>query len=68
MKRLISSALILGLLAFTGAGLTGCGEEAKVKDKETVTSPTGTTTTTTEKKVESSGSNPPPNSAGETAK
>jgi hypothetical protein len=68
MKRLLSSALILGLLSFSTVGLLGCGEESKVKQQETVSTPTGSTTTTVEKKVESSGSNPPANSAGETAK
>ncbi|HMB04772.1 MAG TPA: hypothetical protein VKP69_13650 [Isosphaeraceae bacterium] len=65
MKRLLASALILGLIA--PVGLVGCGEESKEKVKETTSTPTGSTTTTTEKKIESSGSNPPPNTAGETA-
>ena len=68
MKRFIASALVLGLLSFTTTGLVGCGEETKVKEKETVTSPTGSTTTVNEHKVESSGSNPPPNTSGEKAK
>jgi len=66
MKRLLSIALILG--SVSTFGLVGCGDEAKVKETETVTTPGGTTETTTEKKVESSGENPPPNTAGETAK
>ncbi len=65
MKRTLASALILGVCSL---GLVGCGEESKVKEKETVTTPEGSTTTTTEKKVESSGSNPPTSSSGETAK
>lgn len=68
MRRLITSALILGLMSITSAGLVGCGDEAKVKEKETVSTPTGTTTTVNEHKVESSGSNPPANSSGEKAK
>jgi len=66
MKRLLSLALILG--SVSTFGLVGCGDEAKVKTEETVTTPGGTTTTTEEKKVETTGENPPPNSAGETAK
>jgi len=66
MKRILSSALILSVIALPG--LSGCGDETKVKEQETVSSPTGTTTTTTEKKIESKGDNPPPNSEGQTAK
>jgi len=65
MKRLLSLALILG--SVSTFGLVGCGEESKVKQSETVSTPDGSTTTTTEKKVESTGDNPPPNTAGETA-
>jgi hypothetical protein len=68
MKRLISSALVLGLLSFTTAGLVGCGEETKIKEKDTVSTPTGTTTETKEHKIESSGSNPPAAPSGEKAK
>lgn len=67
MKRILTPALIVGLLSLSPVGLIGCGEENKVKDKETVSSPTGTTTTTTEKKIESSGSNPPTNTEGQRA-
>lgn len=66
MKKLLSIALILGSLS--PLGLVGCGEEAKVETKETVSTPEGSTTTTETKKVESSGENPPPNTAGEVAK
>jgi len=66
MKRFLSLALIVGFISTFG--LVGCGEEAKVKETETVTTPGGTTETTTEKKVESSGSNPPANTSGEVAK
>ena len=65
MKRFLASALMLGL--FSTVGFVGCGDETKVKDKEVISTPTGTTTTTVEKKIDSSGSNPPANSAGETA-
>jgi len=66
MKRLLSIALILG--SVSTLGLVGCGEESKVKETETISTPNGSTTTTTEKKVESQGENPPPNTAGEVAK
>jgi ABC-type uncharacterized transport system auxiliary subunit len=66
MKRVLCSTLVLGVASIFG--LAGCGEESKVQDKQTVTSPTGTTTTTTETKVDSTGSNPPANSAGQTGK
>jgi len=66
MKRLLSIALILG--SVSTFGLVGCGEQTKVENKETVSTPEGTTTTTDTKKVESTGSNPPANTAGETAK
>jgi len=68
MKRVLTSALILGVFSLSTVGLVGCSDETKVKEKETVSTPTGSTTTTTEKKVESSGSNPPANSEGEKAK
>ncbi len=68
MKRTVSSALILGLLMFPAVGLTGCGEESKTGQSETVTTPGGTTTTTSETKVKSTGDNPPPTAAGETGK
>ena len=35
MKRILSSALILGLLLFPAVGLVGCGEESKTVTKET---------------------------------
>ena len=66
MKRILSSALILGLLVFPAVGLVGCGEQSKTGSTETITTPGGTTTTTTERKVKSTGDNPPPNYAGET--
>ena len=68
MKRILSSALIFGLLGFPAVGLVGCGEESKTGRTETVTTPGGTTTTSTETKVKSTGDNPPPNSAGQTGK
>lgn len=68
MKRTLSSALILGVLAFPVVGLVGCGEESKTEKTETISTPGGTTTTSEETKVKSTGDNPPPNSAGETGK
>jgi len=68
MKRILSSALIFGLLVLPAVGLVGCGEESKTGRTETVTTPGGTTTTSTETKVKSTGDNPPPNYAGQTGK
>jgi len=68
MKRILSSALIFGLLVFPAVGLVGCGQESKTGRTETVTTPGGTTTTSTETKVKSTGDNPPPNYAGQTGK
>jgi len=68
MKRILSSALISGLLVLPAVGLVGCGEESKTGRTETVTTPGGTTTTSTETKVKSTGDNPPPNYAGQTGK
>lgn len=68
MKRFLSLALILGLLALPTIGLVGCANEESVEKKETVEGPGGTTTTTSKVEVESTGENPPPNSAGQTAK
>jgi hypothetical protein len=68
MKRVLTSTLVLGLMAFPVVGLVGCGEETKHEVKETVSTPGGTTTSETTTKVKSTGENPPPNAAGETAK
>jgi hypothetical protein len=68
MKRLLSIALMFGVASGFGFGLAGCGDESKVEQKETVSTPGGTTTTTKETKIDSSGQNPPANSAGQTAK
>jgi hypothetical protein len=57
MKRVLASALIVGVASLFG--LSGCGEETKTETKETATTPTGSTTETKTDKVESSGSNPP---------
>jgi pyrroline-5-carboxylate reductase len=59
MKRVLAMALILGVASF---GLSGCGEETKVKEE--VSTPGGTTTTT--ESVKSTGDNPPANAAGQT--
>ncbi len=53
-------------LCFLG-GFVGCSDEAKIQQKETVSTPSGTTTTETTRKIDSSGPNPPTNSAGEKA-
>lgn len=63
--NLRTSGSALAFLAFALIGVSGCDQNAKVQDKETVSSPEGTTTTTTTKEIKSSGSNPPTNSAGE---
>lgn len=68
MKRLISSALVFGLLSFTTVGLVGCGEESKVETKETIKTPGGTTEKTETEKIKQSGENPPPTSSGEKVK
>jgi|GEM_PF-3116183 len=60
MKRLLASALIIGVSTL---GLAGCGEETK--KVEEIKAPGGTTTTT--ESVKSSGENPPPSSEGKTA-
>ncbi len=61
MKRLMSSTLVLAVLAL---GFTGCGDETKVVEKKEITTPTGSTTVTTEKKIESKGDNPPATTEG----
>ena len=65
MTRTFVFSLTISFAALVAAG---CGDTAKVKKTETITTPGGTTTTTTEKTVESSGSNPPTNSSGEKVK
>lgn len=65
MKSRIYVLAPLGLSLCLITGFAGCSDEAKVQQKETVSTPTGTTTTETTKKISSSGSNPPANSAGE---
>jgi len=65
MKRILSSALVLGVFAMPVIGLVGCGEESSVKKEEKVSSPGGTTTTTEKETIKSTGSNPPANSAGD---
>jgi hypothetical protein len=57
MKRFIACLVIGG---FSLGMLGGCGEETKVKTKETVKTPTGSETKTTEKKVETTGDKSPP--------
>jgi hypothetical protein len=57
MKRALASALILGVCSMFG--LSGCGEESKVEEKTTTSTPGGSTTETKTDKVETSGGNPP---------
>ncbi len=57
MRRMLASALVLGI--FSTVGLIGCGEEAKVTEEKTISTPTGEATISKETKVETSGSNPP---------
>jgi len=64
MKRTLATFLFAGVAAcFT---LSGCSEETKVKESETISTPTGTTTKETTSSVKSSGENPPATSTGET--
>lgn len=62
MKRTLASALVVSAAA--SFGLAGCGDESKVKQSETVSTPSGSTTVTKETKIESSGDNAPAGSAG----
>jgi len=57
MRRILTSTLVLGL--FSAVGLIGCGEESKVTEEKTISTPTGEATISKETKVETSGSNPP---------
>jgi len=56
MKRFLALSMILGVTSF---GLVGCGEESKVTETTTATTPDGETKVTEETKVETSGENPP---------
>jgi hypothetical protein len=67
MRRILSSALVIGLFSLPVVGLVGCSEEVGSKTTEKVTAPTGTTTTEVDKTIKSSGSNPPVNSEGQRA-
>jgi len=60
MKRVLASALVLGV--FSLFSMSGCAEKSEVKEK--VSTPEGSTETTTT--VKSTGDNPPANSAGQT--
>ena len=44
MKRILASALVLGVMS---VALVGCSEKTKVQDKKTVTTPGGSTEKTT---------------------
>jgi len=56
MKRFLALSMILGVTSF---GLVGCGEESKVTETSTTSTPDGETKVTEETKVETSGENPP---------
>ena len=56
MRRILTSALVLGL--FSTVGLIGCGDEAGVKTETTASGPDGTVTKTQETKVETTGTPP----------
>ncbi len=62
MKRLMASALMLGLIA--PLGLVGCAEKSETESKVTNTTPGGTTTETTKSEVKQEGNNPPPPASG----
>jgi len=62
MKRLLASALILGL--FSTVGLVGCGEKAETKSEVTTSTPGGKTTETSTTEVKQTGNNPPPPASG----
>jgi len=64
MKRLIASALILGLIGIAPAGLVGCGEKSETSTEQTVKTPGGTTTESTSTEVKQTGNNPPPPPSG----
>jgi len=62
MKRLLASALILGL--FSTVGLVGCGEKSENKTETTTSTPGGKTTETSTTEVKQTGNNPPPPASG----
>jgi len=64
MRRILSSALVIGVFSLPVIGLVGCGEEASTTVKEQVSSPGGTTTKEVKETVKSTGSNPPATSDG----
>jgi hypothetical protein len=62
MKRLMASALMLGLIA--PLGLVGCAEKSETKSETTTATPGGKTTETTTNEVKQTGNNPPPPASG----
>jgi len=52
MKRLLASALLIGVSTF---GLVGCDQKAEEKSTTTTTTPGGKVTVTDDKKIEKSG-------------
>jgi hypothetical protein len=66
MRRILTTALLIGV--FSTCGFVGCAEKEEYKTEQTVKSPGGTTTTTNDTTVKKTGENPPPTPADETAK
>jgi len=64
MKRILGSALVVGLFSLPLVGLVGCSDEATTKVKEEVSTPGGTTSKEVKETIKSSGSNPPATSDG----
>jgi len=64
MKRILSSALAVGLFCLPIGALVGCSDEATTKVKEEVSTPNGKTTKEVKETITSSGSNPPATSDG----
>jgi hypothetical protein len=62
MKRLMVSALMLGLIA--PFGLVGCAEKEGTETTTTTTGPGGKTTESTSTEVKQTGNNPPPPISG----
>jgi len=57
MKRLMASALMLGLIA--PLGLVGCAEKSSTESTTTEKTPGGTATVTEKTEVKQTGNNPP---------
>ncbi len=66
MKRILTTALMIGVVSTCGP--IGCGEKAEHTVTEKATTPEGTTETKTETTVKKTGENPPPSATEEPAK